>query len=524
MDGAASARLGSSPPDGSPVAFQGSELRTLLLLFVLWVTLKNAWLCEDSFITFRVSDNLIHGLGLRWNALERVQAYTSPLWMLAVSVIYFVSRDIYFAGMALSLLCSALAVWLLLFRGLRSAATCLVAGVALTFSKAFIDYSTSGLENPLSHVLVLLFFIEYLRRDRPRSLARMVWFAGFTLVDRLDFVWLLLPPLVQLAFDRGAWRWRYLRLWIGLSPLFAWELFSLVYYGFLVPNTAYAKLCTNVGVLKTLAQGGSYFVNSLSWDPVTLFTIAVLVWFSLWRWREDQAGVLVAVGVLLQLAYVALVGGDYMSGRLLTTPLVVALLLLSRIRFAAAPELLVAAGMLLALGMYSPRPPIKTNEKYEGLGTSPQGVDDERGYRHNDTALVRLSRDYNIGHLGGWVRDGIEARESGQRVTVYKNIGYYGFFAGPGVHVIDPYGLSDPLLARLPIDTSHRWIPGHFLRAVPDGYPEAAVDEGPIGEPEIAAYWAKIKLVTRGPLLDRRRLVEIVRVNLGIDRAPRPSL
>jgi hypothetical protein len=86
--------------------------------------------------------------------------------------------------------------------------------------------------------------------------------------------------------------------------------------------------------------------------------------------------------------------------------------------------------MLLALGVYSPRPPVETN----------------------DTALLRLNRDCNIAHLGGWVRDGIEARESGQRVTVYKNIGYYAFFASPAVHVIDPYGLSDPLLVRLPID------------------------------------------------------------------------
>jgi arabinofuranosyltransferase len=523
MDSAAFASAGRGPHEGSLDVLQGSQLRTLLLLFVLWVTLKNAWLCEDSFITFRVSDNLIHGLGPRWNPLERVQAYTSPLWMLAVSAVYFVSRDIYFSGIASSLLCSALAVWLLLFRGLRSAPTCLLAGVALTFSKAFIDYSTSGLENPLSHVLVLFFFIEYLRRDTTRSFSRMVWFAGFALVDRLDLVWLLLPPLVQLACDRGAWRWRHLRLWIGLSPLIAWELFSLVYYGFLVPNTAYAKLGTGVGTLKTLAQGGSYFVNSLSWDPLTLFTIAVVVFFSLRRWRDDRAAALVAVGILLQLAYVVMVGGDYMSGRLFTTPLVVALLLLSRIPFAGAPDLLVATGMLLALGISSPRPPVETNEKYQGLGSSPQDVDDERGYRHNDTALLLLNRNYNVAHLGGWVHDGIEARESGQRVTIYKNIGYYGFFAGPGVHVIDPYGLGDPLLARLPFDASHRWGPGHFLRPVPDGYPQAAVDEGQISEPEIAAYWAKIELVTRGPLLDRRRLAEIVRMNLLLDRAPRLS-
>jgi hypothetical protein len=68
------------------------------------------------------------------------------------------------------------------------------------------------------------------------------------------------------------------------------------------------------------------------------------------------------------------------------------------------------------------------------------------------------------------------------------------------------------------------WGPGHFKRTVPDGYPEAAVDEGTIHDPAIDAYWTKITLVTRGPLFGRRRLFEIVRFNLGLNPPPAPSL
>ena len=120
--------------------------------------------------------------------------------------------------------------------------------------------------------------------------------------------------------------------------------------------------------------------------------------------------------------------------------------------------------------------------------------------------------------------DGLKARNGGVRVTVYKNIGYYGFYAGPGVHVIDPYGIGDPLLARLPYDANVPWAPGHFLRTVPEGYPDAAIDAGEVRDPEIAAYWARIKLVTRGALFGRQRLGEILRFNLGLDRPPHPSL
>jgi arabinofuranosyltransferase len=105
-------------------------------------------------------------------------------------------------------------------------------------------------------------------------------------------------------------------------------------------------------------------------------------------------------------------------------------------------------------------------------------------------------------------------------VTVFKNIGYYGFFAGPDVHIIDPYGIGDPLMARIPFKTTDRWASGHFFRVVPDGYPEAAIGEGEIKNPAVAAYWERLKLVTRGKVFDRGRLLEVLRFNLGMIQKP----
>ena len=50
------------------------------------VILQNAWLCDDAFITYRTADNLINGHGLTWNAGERVQTYTNPLWLFTIAV------------------------------------------------------------------------------------------------------------------------------------------------------------------------------------------------------------------------------------------------------------------------------------------------------------------------------------------------------------------------------------------------------------------------------------------------------
>jgi arabinofuranosyltransferase len=491
------------------------RLRILFVLLFLWVLLRNAWVCEDAFITYRVVDNLVHGLGARWNPLERVQVYTHPLWMLALSGPYLVTRDAVLSAMGLSLVCSTAAVWLLLSRGLATTPQRVLAIILVTFSKGFVDYSTGGLENPLTHLLLVLFFLEYQKPEAERQLGRMAWYAGLGLTNRMDLVWFFLPALVEVGWSEKAYRPRRLGVWVGLAPFVAWEAFAVLYYGFLFPNSAYAKLTSAIPWWQMVRQGVYYLINSLAWDPLTLFTVAALLVVGFSQGRSSR---IIALSVALYLAYVLRIGGDYMSGRLLSAPFLVSLFLLSRLPLESSTEIVLTAAVPLALGVFSPRPPIQMSDTYTSLGSAPQSVDDERGYRH-ETSLLRMNKDKGIPDLGGWVADAIAARQKGTRVSVYKNVGYYGFFAGPGVHVIDPYGLGDPLMARLPFtEKMGFWASGHFYRHVPEGYPEAAIDAGTIKDPAIAAQWEKLKLVTRGPILSPERLREVVRFNLGMNR------
>jgi arabinofuranosyltransferase len=337
----------------------------------------------------------------------------------------------------------------------------------------------------------------------------------------MDLVWLLLPPLADATLRERYWRPRHWRVWLGLWPYAGWEIFSLFYYGFLIPNSAYAKLTPHVPLRALIAQGLLYLLNSLAWDPLTLFAMAALLFVAFHRFRTDRSLAVLAAGVLFHLVYVTRVGGDYMSGRFLSAPFLVSLFVLSRVTFENAPEFCLVGGIALALGLAAPRPPILMRDEYVGLGSAPQWVDDERGYRHLDTALLRQNRYQRLENQGGWVADGIKAKREQTRVIVYKNIGFFGFFAGPQVHVIDPYGIGDPLMARMSFTESMgTWSAGHFFRAVPDGYPDASIGMGEIKDRSVAEYWHKLELVTRGPLLSGARLAQIARFNLGFDPAP----
>jgi arabinofuranosyltransferase len=85
-----------------------------------------------------------------------VQAYTHPLWLVVVGAAYGITREPYATTMGISLACS-MATIAVATRGIVSSTSAAVACLALfAGSRAFIEYSTSGLENPLTHLLTLM--------------------------------------------------------------------------------------------------------------------------------------------------------------------------------------------------------------------------------------------------------------------------------------------------------------------------------------------------------------------------------
>jgi arabinofuranosyltransferase len=110
-----------------------------LLLLVASV----GWLSDDSFITLRVVANVWDGYGLRWNAIERVQVFTHPLWMLLLGAAYGITREAFWTVIALSLASVALLLTLVTTRVARTGTSAWLAVALLASSKAFVEFSTS---------------------------------------------------------------------------------------------------------------------------------------------------------------------------------------------------------------------------------------------------------------------------------------------------------------------------------------------------------------------------------------------
>ena len=368
-------------------------LKVVGLVVCALVLVRHAWVSDDAFITLRTVRNLLEGDGLRWNLHERVQGYTHPLWMFLLALFYAFIPDPMVSTLLLSLGLSMATLYVVAFRMRLSTPAALLALAILISSKSFVDYSTSGLENPLTHFLFAILLTQSLRGTTPdgdnviapRSMAlRVALLAGLLALNRLDTVVLAIPFLLTAFWRlRVSLREAFKILAVGFAPLLAWEIFAVIYYGFPFPNTAYAKLASGIPTSHLWHQGLYYYLSQIQFDPISLPTIAcALVLLALKRERQLDAPV---IGLLLYLAYIVWIGGDFMAGRFFSLPLLTAALLLAHLlreklaRLGAIAYL--PAAVVLAAGLIlTPHPTLGGNWEYT-LPTNPisKNLCDERG-------------------------------------------------------------------------------------------------------------------------------------------------
>jgi arabinofuranosyltransferase len=501
--------------------------------------IRTAWLSDDAYITFRTADNVIHGYGLVWNTAERVQTFTHPLWLALITPAFALTGEVYYTAIVLSMVVTLAAVALLARRLAATPWNLVVCLAALLSSKAFIDFSTSGLENPLTHLLLFAFMwvwwdepalSEVEGADGVRRMRRLSLVAALCLLNRLDLAPLLAPAIVFEMWRLGPRRALGPAI-VGFAPLIAWELFSTFYYGTPLPNTAYAKLNTVLAADVRLRHGVDYLLRTLEGDPVTLPVIAASLFaIPLSRYRRDWP---IVVGLALFMTYVLRIGGDWMMGRFLTPAFAVGIALLARARWIQAPRpALVTAGAVVIGGLFATwEPAILSGYGYSFANnlvhgrrtptpmdnetkTFLRGVMDERRYYYEATGLLKTFHANPRPHYE-WSVEGLRLRDGGGHVIVHINIGMLGYFGGPRVHVIDLLGLGDPLLARIPGGVPDSPI-GHFPRALPVGYVDTIeTGNNHLRDPDLAAYYDRLHLVNAGPLWSGERLVTLVKMLAG---------
>jgi hypothetical protein len=425
-------------------------LPLILIFFLLNVTLYHysrgygefVFVAEDdAYIAMRYARNLAEGNGLVWNTDERpVEGYTCFLWVLLLAFAGKLGGDMVLWSKIMGIAFAAAGILLTYYlprhfwQESDSRLAGLFAAFVLAFSPSYVYWAGSGMETSLFTMLILLslFLItkEELSPMHLVPLSLVLLLATLTRPEGALF-FTLSVLLVFVRTIRNDFRSCFIRLasvtlpfLLLFIPYFMWRY---SYYGFLLPNTYYAKVG---GHGPGIAGGAEYalrFLKNAPWIVVVPLSLVVL-------WRERARLYFVLATTVLYALYVAAVGGDWMPLYRFFVPILpwlamclglFAAWLLGRInarRQSAASKLAVVLVTFLALFV------LNSHALYRSA------------YRKTDATRQLNSRFVAIGkYLGENYSPDTEAA-----VFPVGAISYYS-----DLKIIDMHGLSDVHIAHL---------------------------------------------------------------------------
>jgi hypothetical protein len=454
----------------SPRAALAFGLVAPALLLLAGMARVRSFTVDDAYISYRYARNLARGLGLVYNAGERVEGYTNFLWtvLLAGAIRLGLDPDVVAKALgALSALASLGLVYLLAARLRPFSNLPCVATWLLASSAVFGGHAVFGLETALFTALVLagaeLFFREEAAAPStsaapfdtapgatpgpaPRLAARLpLSGAVFALAALTRPEAPLYVGVLMLSLGRGLLaRKNLLRGALFAAPVLAHLLWRRAYYGAWLPNTLAAKL----GPLDFRLQlGGDYLLGYAAHAGPALALALVAVALGVSRRHRDLlavAAVTAAVG-----AYVALIGGDWMPLFRFMAPLEPFAFLLAD---AAARDLFARPSRALRLALLL----AVTGVLYQRAST----------LRRSQRMILDQEAPLWAALTGGTAR-WLEDRGAPGEIAL-GDIGYVGY--ATDYPVLDLLGLVDPTIAALPGSYTRKVGPGlvdHLIARAP---------------------------------------------------------
>ncbi|HKP53756.1 MAG TPA: hypothetical protein VJ183_14030 [Chloroflexia bacterium] len=472
----------------------------VLLALCLWVVLAGRlltdWQMDDAYISYRYAWNLTHGAGLVYNPGEAVEGYTNFLWTLIAAL--FIGAGFHPGGVMLSLVIafSVGLVGLTYYLGRRLSGNGyiwpLLAVGLLVIDPSFITYGArgSGIEAvPFAFLTLLPVVLLWWRGNGGITPTGCLVASGIVLA----LASMTRPEGIAVAvilFGVKAWQEKsekrsvWPMLTAGALPylliMVPYQLWRITFYGYLFPNTFYAKTDASASFL---ARGWAYTWEFVAdhWLVVGICaTGAVLGLASMLRRArqveippgdsiqetrgkpaaEDRSLWIVrALALLVSFysSYIIVVGGDHFPAGRFFVPLLSPLILL------ALFTLYKWVGPLLGLPSHAiphqrpwmrPVMGLVIGVAIAAYGWTALWLQDSQG-----PLARRTNRDTNFVNLWGsaglWLRDHTPVDTLGAS-PVAGAIAFYG-----QRNIVDMLGITDEHIGHKQIETMGSGLAGH---------------------------------------------------------------
>jgi|688.fasta_scaffold76694_1 hypothetical protein len=282
-----------------------------LAVFAVLVV-KIGWVADSGLVVLRSALNATNGWGAGFNPSAPTQEFDSPLWFFVWSRAGSLFGEWVATMFALSFVFSLAAIGLVLWRS-RSVPVLVGASCALLASTAFMEFTSSGLEQPLAFLSVGLLFVVVLRvaaNPTSNGAGLVGAFAALVTLTSPELL-VVVAPLVVYVVVRNRRVPGFVVSAVGVFalPLAVWAAWTQSTFGTFVPPS----------LAETFSgwSGGDLW-DSLRSDPVTLAVIAAGAVYLLWRGAPAHR--FVVAGVAVYLLWVALAGSTALPGQRLAVP------------------------------------------------------------------------------------------------------------------------------------------------------------------------------------------------------------
>lgn len=418
---------------------------------------------DDAYITFSHAKNFVNGHGLVFSREASVEATSSFLWAILLTPFEaFFPEGAKLGSKILGVLSICGTIWAgirLIKEVIGTSAYTLplsfIYAFAVITNSSFITWATYGMENGLMAFLLMVSTFLFVRETRlnrgilsslPLILAEMCRAEGFMFV-------IIFATLRAFEFTTSRDRHTKTRCirWFTLLAcgIGAYETFGLLYYGYLLPNSATAKV--TMPSWDTLVRGKEYLKDGPAALFVVVFAVvSLLLSGTIFRGRGGNssfgwAALSLWPCLASQIAFSVIVGGDWMSNSRFFShvfPLLLALTILTIWRLIGtsnlnAPSLtgklsLRIAAICVALAYMA------TNVEYSKKSWAFQNklqIAEEQGVRGMAEKLNELDPD-------------------GTEVVACSDIGRIGYYYRG--RVMDWYGLADEEIAQQHLSLSEK--------------------------------------------------------------------
>lgn len=500
-----------------------------IFIFFTFIYYYAAYICDDAFFILRSIDNFSRGFGLRHNIAERVQAFSCPLWTLLLIPFYkvFMVDEIahcihrsWLILLSLSFLLG-LASFFFLRRSAKSALAFWICFALCMASQGFVQYLSSGLETPLTYLLIFFFYLNYLSYDfsaaTKRDFLELNLLGALACLNRLDLSLVVAAPLLHvfISFYHAHKRKSIPLLLASWSPLILWTIFSLLYYGFPFPNTFYVKLGLNVSFLTLWKMGFLYLLYCLRTDFLLLTVVALSLFLCLTLHRAKTAQ-LAMLSALAYILYVFSIGGDFLGYRFVAVSFAVSIVVLLQFLQScpdktAVKQVAAFALLLICLSLTLRSSPLR----------GPDFKPTAQGYPFFHTpsspqSWYPFERDFPFSQFHSVTKEDIGTLFSKSPAVGVTGGGLRAFVHGPFFHAVEFQALSDPLLARFVTPRiTHVFKPAHLSWRVPEEYLESLrTNQNKFTSQALHDFYGDLLLVTRGDLFTLDRLKAMFRLNL----------